>query len=176
MTLYVNEVEALWVVVTAGGFVLCLTALVDAISGFRAAQGDAAPSHEVRLLTAKGNVRRESLRLVVMALLLSIAVPALFSDRPITLTPVLIALILVPVVLATSSLFDFFDRNRLAAMLVDLIRVERDALALESSVQENIALTKEATAKSVEAIEIGNHSREALMQLTAIVGGKEDKP
>ena len=175
MTLHVNEVEALWVIVTAGGFVLCLTALVDAISGFKAAQGDTAPSHEVRELTAKGNVRRESLRLVVMGLLLSIAAPALVSDRAVTLTPVLIALILVPVVLATSSLFDFFDRNRLAALLVDLIRVERDSLALEASVQEGNELTREGIKHAEMAYHEANTVNQKIATLTELVAGKEDR-
>ena len=52
---------------------------------------------------------------------------------------------------------------------------ERAGLATEASVQEVIALTKAATAKVAEALDVANHSNEKLIRLTEIVGGKEDK-
>lgn len=176
MTLSVNEVEAFWIIVTFGGFLLTVFALGDAFRGFRAAQADTTASHEVRELTAFGNVRRESLRVLVQALLLSIAIPALFSDRPITLTPAIIALVLVPVVLFTATVFDTRDRGRLARLLVTMVREERNALALEASVQEVRQLVEKGTETTAAMFEVANHTNEKLIALTQIVGGKEDKP
>lgn len=66
--------------------------------------------------------------------------------------------------------------------VIERTKDEGDPLALEASLQTIIELTREgivaskvAASKSEEAIDIGNHSREALMRLTEIVGGKEDK-
>lgn len=183
MTLHVNEVEALWVLVTVAGFLLSFVALIDASTGFHLAKADDTASHEARELTASGNVRREFLRLVVSGLLLSIAIPALFSDRPVMLTPVLVALILVPVVMLLSTVADARDRGRLAGLLVTLVKVERDELAREASVQSVAGSVQEVRAlveKDIETtaamFEVANHTNEKIAAIHEELGHKEDKP
>ena len=175
MTLFVDPIEGLWVVTTTTTLVLTLYALFEAIRSLRLARLDASSSHEARETVAAGNVRREALRAVVQSLLLSIAIPGLFIDRPITLTAPLLALILVPLVLFTSTVFDARDRGRLAVMLVNLVRVERESLALESSVQTNIELTKQAAEHADAAYQEANTVNQKIARLTALVAGKEDK-
>lgn len=175
MTVNVNEIEAIWVAMTFAGFLLAIFALGDAFRSLRAARADVTVSHEVRELTAVGNVRREIMRMTVQGLLLSIAVPGLFSDRPVTLSPVLIALMLIPAILLSSTLFDTWDRSRLADLLVGMVKAERDELALEASVQEVKALTQIAAEKAEAAYDVANHSNEKLATLTELVAGKEDK-
>ena len=176
MTLFIDPIEGLWVGVTTTTLILTLYALFEAIRSLRLARLDASASHEARETVAAGNVRREALRAVVQSLLLSIAIPGLFIDRSITLTAPVLALILVPLTLFTSTVFDARDRGRLADILVDLVRVEREALALESSVQENIELTKHVGQQAVAAYEEANTVNQKIARLTQLVAGKEDKP
>ena len=175
MTVSVNEVEATWIVLTLAGFLLTVFALGDAYRGLRASQADVTASHEVRELTARGNVRRELLRLVIQSLLLGLAIPSIFSDRPITLTPGLIVLMLVPTILLVSTIFDTWDRGRLAHQLVVMVKADRDAFALEASVQENIELTKHVGQQAVAAYEEANTVNQKIARLTTLVAGKEDK-
>jgi hypothetical protein len=174
--LYVDTLEAFWFLLNAGTLVFTLGALIEARRDQLAARGDTDSTGDARRLTARGNLRREALRTVVQLLLLSIVIPGLFSARPIMLTPPLVALILVPIVLFTSTVFDARDRGRLADMLLAAIRSERFALALESSVQEGNQLTREGIAASKAAQEEANHANRKLATLTEALGHKEDKP
>jgi hypothetical protein len=169
----INGVEALWIGVNSLTLILTVIALFDAWHDLRIAAG--ADRRRARVLTARGNVRREGLRLVVQSLLLGVAIPGAFVDREINLTPPLMALIAVPVVLLISTLLDTRDRSRLAGMLLTDIAAERTALALETSVQENIELTKEVGQKADAAYNEANHVNVKLVELTRLIGGKEDK-
>lgn len=175
MTLHVDPVEALWFLVNAATLMFTVGALVDARRDQVAARGDDSPVSDARRLTASGNVRREALRAVVQILLISIVVPGLFTDRPINLSPALLALIAVPIVLLTSTIFDARDRTRLADMLLVAIRTERSALALESSVQEGNDLTREGIKHAEAAYHEANSVNAKIADLTALVAGKEDK-
>lgn len=94
-----------------------------------------------------------------------------FRDIQLALSPFsLVALLTLDVLFTLLALY--LRAVRMTGYMTPQVRA---GLATEASVQEAIALTKIAAAKSEEAIEIGNHSREALMRLTEIVGGKEDK-
>ena len=183
MTLHVEPITGLWFVVNAGALILTLVALGSAIRDRRYAVVDESPSHEAREVIASGNVRREALRILQLLLLLSLVIPAVLSQRSVVLTPPIIALILVPIVLFTSTVYDARDRRRLARMLVDLVRIEQSQYAQESSLQENIALTKEVGDKADAAYHEANTVNEKIVQvheeikgLTKLVAGKEDKP
>lgn len=176
MTLHVDPIEALWFVVNATTLLLTVLALFEARRDLGIARVDDSSSHEARELTARGNVRREFLRVVVQALLISLVVPQLFSDRPVTLSPFVVALILVAMVLLTSTIFDRRDRDALGDMLLDLVKSERATLALEASVQENIELTREAGAQAKKAYTEANSVNEKIEALGIIVTHKEDKP
>lgn len=117
MNLYIDPIEGLWLFVTAGGAVLTSLAFLDARRDLTAAKlldGDALLA---QMIVAKANVRREGLRTIVQLLLLSIVIPSLFVDRPISLSPILVALILVPIILLTSTTLDRRDRGRLLTIL-----------------------------------------------------------
>lgn len=120
MIIDIDPVEAIWIGTNVFTLALTFKALWRAHGDLRYAEGDKNPRHKVRVVAALGTRRREFLRVVANALLLSIAIPGVFSDKPIVLSPPLLALILVPVVLLTSTLFDTRDRTRIDSMLVEL--------------------------------------------------------
>lgn len=173
--LYVDALEAVWLALNAIGVVLTIGALLEARRDLRAARDDEGDRSEPRELTAGGDVRRESLRLIVHTALLSIVIPGLFVDREIILSPILAALFTVPVVLLLQSALDLRERSILTEMLIRMIRDERAQGALESSVQKNIELTQEAASQAKAAYHEANNVNKKIADLTKIVGGKEDK-
>lgn len=175
MILHVDPIEALWFIVNAATLLFTAGALVDARRDYAAALTDGEVTGDARRLTARGNVRREGLRVVVQVLLISIVMPGLFTDRPITLSPVLVALILVPIVLLVSTVLDARDRTRLADMLLVAVRAERSQLALEASVQEGNELTREGIRHAEAAYHEANTVNSKIAALTKLVAGKEDK-
>lgn len=183
MTLQVHPIEALWFVVNVTTLLLTLLALLEARRDLVIAEADTTPSHEARELTARGNVRREFLRVIIQALLISIVIPGLFTDRPISLSPIVLALIGIAIVLLASTIFDTRERTKLGQMLLELVKADRDLLALEASVQTNIELTREgihhaqiAGEKADAAFSEANHANVKLATLTELVNHKEDKP
>jgi hypothetical protein len=172
--IHLNGVEALWIGVNFLTLILTTLALFDALHDLKVVAG--ADRRRARTLTARGNVRREVMRLAVQALLLSVAIPGAFREGEIDLTPPLMALIAVPVFLLISTLLDTRDRSRLAGMLLTDIAAERAETALETSVQENIELTHKAIEHAEAAYHEANTVNEKIARLTEIVGGKEDKP
>jgi hypothetical protein len=182
MTLHVDPLEALWFVVNLSTLALTLVALRGAWRDLAIARGDASDRHELREITARGNVRREALRLVVQLLLLSVVVPALFTDRPVTLSPPIIALILVPAVLLASTIFDARERTVIGDLVLEGVKADREKLALETSVQLGIELTREgiihaqaAGEKADAAYHEANSVNTKIADLTRLVAGKEDK-
>lgn len=176
----INAVEAVWLSVNGVTATLTFLALLDAWHDERAALPD---RRRARILAARANVRREAFRMIVQLLLLGIAIPGIFDARDIHLTPTLTMLIAVPVVLLLASAFDTRDRTRLAAFVLEDIATERAAVALETSVQQNIELTKEAISHADAAASQANHANVKIAdvmiiiaRLTELVGGKEDKP
>jgi hypothetical protein len=175
LTLHVAPLEAFWLSINVAGVLLTLIALYDARSDVAAARLDKSERHEARQAVAEGNVRREALRTVIHLLLLSIVLPGLFVDRPIMLTPPLVALCAVPVVLLIQSALDWRERRQISDRLLALVRADQE-LALEASVQKNIALTEDAGRKAEAAFDAANHSNERLDALARLVNGKADKP
>lgn len=169
MTLHVDVLEAIWVLENAATIVFLFAALIDARRSLVIAQLDTTISHEARELTVWGSVRRAFLGLVIAALLLAVAIPGLFVDRPIALSPQLIALMLVPAVLLLQALLDTRDRARLVGLLLDVVKAERDGLAKESSVQSAIEQAKAAYHEA-------NDVNRKIASLTEALGHKEDKP
>ena len=120
----VNPVELFWLSVNSLTFAVTLWALIDArkdLAAVRALNG------HIRGIIARGNVRREWVRLGVQALLLGIAVPGLFSDRETAITPVLAMFLCVPVLLLANTLLDHRDRGRVADRLAKDIETARTA-------------------------------------------------
>lgn len=129
MNLHVDVLEAIWFLSNFTAAVFTVRSIYEARVDVAAARSDASKSelHEARLMTAWGEFRRECFRMVVHILLLSIVIPGLFSDRPIPLNPVIIALILVPVVLLTNTVLDARDRLRLSILMRKLVADERNS-------------------------------------------------
>jgi len=74
VTLHVDPLEAVWFVTTLAGLILTLAALAEARRELLAVEALTGILREPRLvLTGQGNVRREALRSVVQALLLTVA-------------------------------------------------------------------------------------------------------
>jgi hypothetical protein len=183
MTLNVDPLEAIWTVVNGITLLLTIVAYVEARRDLAIAHADESQRHAAREFTARSNVRREALRVVVQVMLISIVIPGLFSDRPISLTPAIIMLILVPVVMLASTILDARDRTSLGEMLLEVVRMDRMTLALEASVQENIGLTREgighaqaASDKADAAYHEANTVNQKIADLTELVSHKEDKP
>lgn len=184
MTLHVDPLEAVWFVTTLAGLILTLAALAEARRELLAVEALTGILREPRLvLTGQGNVRREALRSVVQALLLTVVIPGLFVDRAIPLNPPVVALICVPVVLLLATVLDRRDRGRMALILTQRIADERAGLALESSVQdvktsvqEVKSLTQHAATRATEAYDVANDVNNKIARLTELVAGKEDKP
>lgn len=124
MSIHVSLIEAFWIAINFATAVITLFNLTDARRDRAAIMLINGP---IRKLIARGNIRREVLRLVVQVLLLSVAAPGLLVDREITLSPALVALICVPVILLVSSLADRNERHELTVLSVAEVVKERDA-------------------------------------------------
>jgi hypothetical protein len=172
VTIHVDPIEAIWivmnlsaVVITAASFVEAYRRLVEA----RRLNG----KHAARRLVAGSNTRREGMRWIAQALLLALVLPGLFLDRPVTLNPLTAALIAISAVLLVQTILDTRDRYRLNDILEDPVPVS--TVALEESVQTNIALTKAAGDKAEAAYHEANTVNEKIAVLTEALGHKEDK-
>ena len=116
MTLSIDPIEAFWVLVNTVTAILTVIALIDARQtevAVRELNGRA------REIVAHGNVRREWFRLLVQLLLLMLAAPGLFVDRPIPLSPPILTLITIPIVLLISTLLDYRERRKLVQIVLN---------------------------------------------------------
>jgi hypothetical protein len=118
----IHPIEAVWLGTTLLGLLFAILGLGDAIadrSAIRKANGRA------REIVGDGNVKREVLLLLVQVALLVVVVPGLFVNRDIPLSPPIVALTLVPVLLAGRGALDARERRRLADILESDIAHER---------------------------------------------------
>jgi hypothetical protein len=120
--MYINELEALWILSNLLGLMLTISTLVDARADEKAIK---ALNGRARELVGRGNVRRESLRVLVQVLLLAVVVPGMFRDQPTPLTLPIACLLAVPWVLVLNSALDVRERRQLADMLDVAIDLER---------------------------------------------------
>lgn len=118
MSVHVDPVEWFWLVVNTFTLAITIVARRDALEAQAAVR---ALNGRAREIVAHSNVRRETLRSVVQALLLSAVIPGLFSDEPVTLSWPIVALITVPVVLMLSSALDMYDRR----LVIEMIAAEK---------------------------------------------------
>jgi hypothetical protein len=140
----VEPLEAVYVVINLTAFLLTLSALVDARADSQAVK---LLNGQARELAAAGNVRREALRIVVLLLLLSIVVPGLHVDREIPLSPLVVALMGIPLVLLASTVFDSKDRRAMTAVVAaDLLTAGNDHLQrIEDKLDRNTQISQEAS-------------------------------
>lgn len=114
----VAPVEWIWLLSSGGGLLFTLVAFVDAWRLRNVLNG-------ARRLVARGNVRREVLRVIVQTLLLVVIIPGLFIDRPVTLSLPILCLIAVPPVLLLNTIWDAYDRHRVVRLVKGEIVLRR---------------------------------------------------
>lgn len=175
MTLSVNLVEGLWIFINLAAFSLTLTALVEARADRAAVK---ILNGHARELAADSIVRREAIRVVVQLLLLSVAVPGLFVDRPIVFTPAVGALMAVPVLILISSFLDARDRKSLTVLVAaDLLADTTNELAaIRADIAENTEVSREAVVEARRAYHEANSLNEKIaVQGEALVAQGEDR-
>lgn len=97
--------RAVWIAVNLVALGLTAYALFEAIRDYRVIK---LLNGKAREIASRGDVRRESFRIIVNLLLLSLAVPVI---------PPLVVLMAVPVALLTASFFDLRERRRLISII-----------------------------------------------------------
>lgn len=137
-SLSIDFIEALWIVVNTSTLVLTISAWLDARTNEIAVKKLNGRATE---FAARGQVRRETFRIICQILLISIVIPGLFIDRPVNLSPPVIALIIVPIILLISSLYDARDRKVLTLLAVVRLvsESERTIARIEAKIDEILA-------------------------------------
>jgi len=110
----VNAIEALWLGINLVSLVVTITNVVDAWRVWRVMIGTTLP-HEIQ---ARANVRREAVRLVIVACLIAIAVPAALRPGDVALTLPLALLMVIPIGVAINGYLDRRTRRSLARLVV----------------------------------------------------------
>jgi hypothetical protein len=122
---FIGVVEAFWLITLGVACLISTAALADAIADRRAIKS---LNGKARRIIGAGNIRREAVRLIVQLLLFLLAVPAVFDDRDIPLSPTLVVFLCVPVVLLLNSIFDLIERRALSKIIEDEIEIERSGI------------------------------------------------
>ena len=110
----VDLIEGVWLAVNLIALLVTVRAYIDARADREAVRELNGP---VRELTATGFVRSAGLLVIAHLLLLSVVIPGLFVDRPVPISPPVLALVAVPIVLLTLSLTDWRDRRRISDLV-----------------------------------------------------------
>jgi hypothetical protein len=157
----VSGLEFVWVMLNTVTLVFTITALFDARADREAVR---ILNGRARELAATGIVRRELVRVIVQVLLLSIAVPGLFSDRQTTLSPALAALMAVPVFLLLASFWDARERKRMTTIVAaEALVTKTDAFArIEEALAANTAISQEASDHADAAYKEANSVNEKI--------------
>ena len=106
----INLIEGIWVATSLSGAVVTGFAIVDAWGDRAAVKLLNGP---IRRRIAHGALRRELFRLVVQILLLTVAIPAIFTPGDVPLSLPIIALMGIPITLLVQTLLDYNDRHAL---------------------------------------------------------------
>jgi len=120
----VNAVEFFWVSLNLATAVTTVLVLADAVRDQRATRN---LNGSARGIVARGNVRREWLRLVIQFAFLAVVIPDLFRDGDTPLTWPVAIFLSIPVLLLVNSYSDYRDRGVLARKLAVDIETERNA-------------------------------------------------
>lgn len=125
MHLSINPIEAIWVLLNFSTLILSISAFFDARADQAAVRR---LNGQAREIAVAGIVRREGFRLLIQTLLLAIIVPALFTEGDVKVSVALVVIMVIPVLLLLSSLFDARDRKAMT------ILVAADAIAAAAKV------------------------------------------
>ena len=174
MTLSVGPIEAIWILVNTVTFALTLSSFVDARADREAVR---LLNGHARELAATGLVRREGFRLAVQLLLLAIAVPGVFVDREIALSPVVAALMAIALILLASSYFDARDRKAMTVLVAAELLVEATTRfdRLEAQLAQNTEISQQASEHADAAYKEANDvNRKIASQGAVIIEQGED--
>ena len=154
--LSVQPFEALYIVIILTAFLLTISAVIDARADRAAVR---LLNGHARELAAEGNIRREQLRLVILAFLFVIVIPGLFDDSEIPISPLIIALLGIPVVLLISTVFDAKDRRAMTILVTaDLVKKQDTTLnRIEDKLDKNTEISQGARDDAHEAAEVANN-------------------
>lgn len=174
MDLHIDALEVIWIITNTVALLLTALALIEAWQGLAVATGGA------RRILARGNVRREVLRLIVQFLLLLIVAPGLFTERPTPLNLFVLILMAIPAILLASTMLDAYDRRRLVSLVWSDIEAERGVGLdrIEEMLKENTVLTKDAGKKADAAYKEANsvNNKIANLQKEGVAIQKANRP
>lgn len=109
----VNEVEAVWLLVTVIALATTLDNLRDSHRGWRAVRH----TGRAREVQAFANVRREAIRLVINLSLFVLVIPAIQRPGDTPISPALVVIMLVPLGMALNSFLDGRTRRTIAGLV-----------------------------------------------------------
>ena len=109
----VNEVEAVWTLITVLALALTVDNLLDASYSWRAVRH----TGRTREIQARANVRREAVQCVINGSLLILVIPALFRPGDTQLSLALLVIMAVPVGMAVNSHLDRLTRKTIAGLV-----------------------------------------------------------
>ncbi len=159
MTVHLTGIELFWIVTNIITTVLTVVALADAHADWavlRQFNGSA------RGVVARGNIRRERIRLLIQVAFLVIAIPAALTARETPISFPLLAFLSVPLLLLLNTLSDRRDRGILADKLSDEILHER-----LSSRERLVAMEDRLNAKADERAGIVSDQATELHEVAA---------
>ena len=164
MSLHVNAVEALWVSIVLTALGVTIWALLDSYNDAMAVK---VLNGHVRGIVARGNLRREALRLLTQLLLLGIAIPSLFRPGDTDVTHGLLIVMGIPILLLANSLLDQNDRQRIARRLVADLESGRkaDIEKLETLAADANALAADANVIAADTNAIAAETKERVIDI-----------
>lgn len=165
----INAVEALWIAVNLIAVVMSAASLADAVTTYRAARAlDEAPS--ARRVASGNSVRRETVRLVIQFLLLSLVLPGLGIPGEVPLNVFTMTLIGISALLLAQTLLDLFERRALSQFSIEQLLTERQRHDAEM-LRLMATLTEHANAAFTEA----NNTNAKIVRLNERLVEHDDK-
>jgi hypothetical protein len=160
--LHINLVEFTWVMLNTVTLIFTITALFDARTDREAVR---LLNGRARELAASGIVRRELIRVMVQVLLLTVALPGLFTeDRNTGLNPIVVVLMAVPVLLLLSSFLDARERKALTVLVTaEALSLKTETLdRIEGKLDRNTEVSTEAVTEARRAYHEANNLNERM--------------
>ncbi len=166
--IFLNEVEQFWLVSNCLVTLMTVAALIDAIADRNAVR---LRNGMARTITARANVRREVIRLVIQALLIAVIIPRALIDDPAVFTPGIVILLCVPLVLLLNTILDARTRRQLAALSLEQIEAERTRLEekMDALAAQGADLSAQVTVGTVAATAAAGKAQVAATRAEASV-------
>jgi Na+/melibiose symporter-like transporter len=141
--LHVNMVEAVWLLICLVGIFTTIMLLIDSMGERETVKDLSNGRQALRLFIVRGNIRRESFRLFMQAVLLLAVLPSAlrpgdfdFAFDPLSrdpervvataITVAVLSLMMAPLMLLLTSYFDYRDRQKIRIMAAEILHVDSD--------------------------------------------------